>query len=121
MSKKQLTRGKSKSVPTWYKWLLRTVIELREQRGFQDVENNIWSISGYLSGLFMADIINDSERFILEQLLSNASFYARRNVYNDGFDAYASRKKLEDNPYFQYSYEFTQWQEGWNYAHSLPF
>lgn len=120
--KHQATTGKmlSQAVPTWYKWLLRIVIDFREERYFKNIENDSWLIHGYLSGLFMADIINDSERDILENLRLNVKCYALMNVYNDGFDAYPS-KKLEDNPYYQYSYEFNKWKEGWNFAHSLPF
>lgn len=65
-----------KPIPIWYAYFIEKLIELRELKSLESISFYNARLSGYLSGLFMVDVINKGELDVLDDVRQNASDYA---------------------------------------------
>lgn len=118
-------------LPQWYTELCNVLLEVRHAATMHCLSNKTSKLIGFIKALSALNVINDSERELIQQLLRNACVYANLDIsnrenqfnrhYQDGIDAYFDKKSQSENPHPVDSKAYQLWDSGYKYARLLPF
>ncbi|PTQ89819.1 hypothetical protein [Agitococcus lubricus] len=117
--------------PLWYTELCKVLLEVRHAATQHCLSNKCSKVIGFIKALSALNVITNSERELIQQLLRNASVYANLDIsnrenyfnrhYQDGCDAYFDKKSQSENPHPVDSKAYQLWDSGYKYARLLPF
>lgn len=70
--------------PLWWMCFLDRVVQLRNQRHPDDIRYHHTTLTGYISGLFCTDTINNDQYQLLDSVADNAEQWALKDLRKDG-------------------------------------